>query len=85
MSICYDAKNPRIPTGAFVPLYVCVCVSVCVCVWLKTQIHSALSEFGNKISSCIGGHHYKLCMRGLGAPWPLLQTHTQHGRLDYDH
>lgn len=42
-------------------------------------------EVGVESALVFGGRHYKLSMRGLGAPWPLLQTHTQHGRLDYDH
>lgn len=76
-----------------------LCVEVGVLCIHKTQNSNpppSFSAIGNKISSWgakkkknqllyWGGRHYKLSMRGLGAPWPLLQTRTQHVRLDYDH
>lgn len=72
---------------AFPPEQLCLCVSVGAYIHKSKNPNPppSLLEFCNKISSCIGGHHDKQCMRGLVAPWPLLQTHTQNGRLDYDH
>lgn len=75
------------------PIDIPASVSVFVCKWAacihKIQnshpLHTQSLSFWQQTQLLYWGHHYKLSRGGLRAPWPLLQTHTQHGRLDYDH
>lgn len=70
--LLWREKAADIPARVFLSLWISG-----VCVFMRSEPRTRYTQspsFWQQTQLLYWGHHYKLSRRGLGAPWPLLQT-----------